>query len=128
MKHTHRRLSSVSLDTAISDPLDRGTMPMSTLIASDLWLLETSWDGESVGDIQVFKNAACGQSGVRVGPEDKWVWWAGVPRGKIKSYRFVELEPILPMTTHDEGLPFELPRAERKEKPDQAGKSGPAAA
>ena len=61
----YRRLARASLETPVSDPTDRNTMPMSTLLSSDQWLLETSWDGASIGDVQVFKNAACGHNGVR---------------------------------------------------------------
>lgn len=143
MRITHRRLASASLEHPINDPADRNVMPMSTLIASEQWLLETSWDGASIGDVQIFKNASCGQNGVRttidsdetdergrpkqIPKPDEWIWWGGVPRGRIKSYRFTEEEHPRPMTM-DEGLPFELPNAQRKEKPEQAGKGGSATA
>jgi hypothetical protein len=144
MKLTHRRLSSVSLSDPVSDPSNRSIMHMSTLIASDLWLLETSWDGSSIGDIQVFINRACGQNGVRMtvpGTEvdargrlvevpapDDWAWWRGVPKGKVNSYSFVEEDVPAPATVEDVGLPFELPNAQPKAKPDQAGKGSPATA
>lgn len=133
----HRRLASASLTDPINDPADRNVMPMSTLIASDMWLLEVSWDGTEIGDVQVFKNKSCAANGERkvsekldrdrkpIPVEDEWVWWGGVPRGKIKSYRFVDQGQIRPMTV-DEGLPFELPKknAQREEKPVEAGKGG----
>lgn len=143
MRITYRRLASASLTDPINDPGDRNVMPMSTLIASEQWLLETSWDGASIGDVQIFKNASCGQNGLRINVDseeldergkkkqipklDEWIWWGGVPRGKIKSYRFTPEEHPQPLTL-DEGLPFELPNAERKAKPDQVGKGGPATA
>ncbi len=144
MKLSYRRLARVSLDTPVSDPLDRNTMPMSTLIESDFWLLETSWDGAAIGDIQVFKNAACGQNGVRMKDDkkkgvdglaldrpDEWVWWAGVPRGKVTSYRFADQEHPVPQTVGQEALPFELDppaNAQRKEKSLEAGaRGGPSA-
>jgi hypothetical protein len=133
----HRRLATVSLSEPISHPTDRNEMPMSTLIASDQWLLEVAWDGSSIGDVQIFKNASCGQNGahtmvphpkkldergkpLEVPKADEWKWWGAVPHGRIKSYRFHEDEHPQPMTV---GLPFELPNAQRKAKPDEAGSS-----
>jgi hypothetical protein len=119
----HRRLSDVSLDTAISDPSDRNYMAMSTLKSIDSdppneqWLLETSWDGDAIGDVQVFRNLSVGHNGLRMLDKankplpDSWVWWGGVPRGKVKSYRFAVREEIKPQTVKD---------AEREAKPGQA--------
>ena len=132
------RLSSASLEIPINDPNDRSEMPMSTLIASDKWLLETSWDGASIGDVQIFKNAKCDvngnalrhiegkKKGQKVDPE--WIWWGGVPRGKIKSYRFLDGANIRPATVEDVGMPFELPNAQRKEEPRPTREGGPAPA
>lgn len=126
------RLASANLEVPVYDPNDRSEMPMSTLIASDRWLLETSWDGASIGDIQVFKNTQCGPNGNSLVDTKgrkvaaQWVWWGGVPRGKIKSYRFLDIADRQPVT--DEGMPFELPNAQRKEESRQARKEGPSAA
>ncbi len=124
------RLASAMLDVPVSNPDDRSEMPMSTVIGSDRWLVETSWDGSSVGDLQIFKNTECGPSGdAKVFTEGKkkgqkvppvWIWWGGVPRGKIKSYKFLNAADIQPATVEDEGLPFELPNAQRKEESGQA--------
>jgi hypothetical protein len=132
----YRRLVAVSFDTAIQP--DRADMPMSTGIASDQWLFETSWDGSSIGDVQIYKNAACGPNGahimkadakkvdergkpLEVPLPDDWRWWGAVPHAKIKSYRFHENELPTPRTVD---LPFELPNAERKAKPDEARPRG----
>lgn len=147
---SYRRIATASLTDAINDPTDRNIMAMSTLIASDQFMHETSWDGSTIGDIQIFRNLACGPNGNRMptdekGPNgkplldadgkplmkpDEWVWWGGVPRGKIKSYRFVPDQHLVPNTL-DEGLPFELPKkpknAQRQEKPEQAGEGGSSA-
>ena len=124
------RLSSASLEVPVSNPFDRSEMPMSTLIASDRWLLETSWDGASIGDVQMFKNSECDPNGnALVHTEGKkkgqkvtpvWSWWGGVPRGKVKSYCFLDRVGIAPQTVEDEGMPFELPNAQRKEESRQA--------
>ncbi len=138
----YRRLATASLESPISHPTDRNEMPMSTLIGSDQWLIEAAWDGFAIGDIQIFKNASCGQNGnhlmkahpkkvdergkpLEVPVPDEWVWWGAVPHGRIKSYRFHEDEHPQPQTV---GLPFELPNAQREAKPDQAGASGKATA
>jgi hypothetical protein len=121
-----KRLSYVSLDTPISDPADRATLPMSTLIGSEQWLIEAAWDGSSIGDVQIFRNMNCNVHGARLHHGDgtimveDWHWWGGVPRGKIKGYKFWDAKTLTPMTT-DEGLPFELPNAQRKAKPLQVG-------
>lgn len=139
---THRRLAYVDLDTSISDPVDRTIMPMQRLIGVDgdppnhMWLIETSWDGASIGDVQVFRNQNCSHAGNPATDKDgeplpaNWVWWGGVPRGRIKSYRFAAGDVTLPMTLGDDVIPFELPKtdAERKEKPGSLGKGGPARA
>lgn len=123
MKITTRRLCYAALSEPISDSTDRNMMAMSTLIEDWNWLFETSWDGCVIGDIQIFRNTA------PKGQKEEWVWWGGVPRGKIKNYKFTPDHRLTPQTLEeDEGLPFELPNAERKAKPDQAGKGGPAAA
>ena len=121
------RLATASLEKPINNPADRSEMPMSTLIASDVWLIETSWDGASIGDIQLFKNAKVTASGdalrhlegkkkgQKVDPD--WIWWGGVPRGMIKSYRFADGTNIRPSTEEDAGMPFELTSGQRKEEP-----------
>lgn len=92
-----RRLKSVCLTEQIGDPADRSVMAMSTLLANEEWLLECSWDGERIGDVQVFRNASAA-NGRHPTPGSEWVWWGGVPCGKIKSYRFEDGEYISPMT------------------------------
>jgi hypothetical protein len=123
-----RRLKSAALVDPVNDPSDRAIMPMSTLLATDEWLLECGWDGFSIGDVQVFRNENA-KNGFRAkGPDGKplpdvWVWWGGVPHGKIKSYRFMDDADIQPQTM--EPMPLELNlHAERKEEPRQAGKQG----
>lgn len=114
----HRRLVTVCLDTPISDPNDRGVMPMSTLIASHQWLMEASWDGAIIGDVQIFRNTNVGPTGAPLldgfGTEvpPAWTWWNGVPRGKVKSYRFEDAATIQPMT---------VKHAEPAPKPKSAG-------
>ncbi len=120
-----RRLKSASLVDPVNDPSDRAIMPMSTLLATEEWLLECGWDGFSVGDVQVFRNQNCLNGHRAKTPDGKpmpdvWVWWAGVPRGKIKSYRFVDGTEIQPQTLN---LPFD---AERKEESRQSGKGAKA--
>jgi hypothetical protein len=133
MKHV--RLASASLDAPVTNPFDRTEMPMSTLIASDRWLLETSWDGSSIGDVQLFKNSECDpsgnskvyQDGKKQGQkvEPSWSWWGAIPRGKIKSYVLLFASQIRPSTVEDEPMPFELPNAQRKEESGQARKGVP---
>jgi hypothetical protein len=128
------RLETASLEVPVSNPKDRQEMPMSTLIASDRWLLETSWDGASIGDIQIYSNSECTHAGdAKVYQDGKnkgqkvppvWTWWGGVPNGKIKSYRFLNAADVRP-SSEDEGLPFS---AQRKEEPRQASKAGAPAA
>jgi hypothetical protein len=116
-----RRLSYVQLDTQVSDPVDRQLMPMSTLISVDAdppnlqWLLETTWDGSGIGDVQVFKNRSVGHNGIKTAEKDDWVWWGGVPRGKIRSYRFSDGQGIQPTTVGS---------GQRKEEPRQVDKAG----
>jgi hypothetical protein len=138
----HRRLSHVSLDTAINDPSDRTVMPMQTIITIDadppnpLWLAEAPFVDGRIGDIQLFQNTNCHpQSGKPM--QDKggkdlpaaWKWWGGIPCAKIKNYRFSkeEIESIQPETVA-EPVPFELPKtttnAEREEKPRKAREEG----
>ncbi len=120
------RLSLVSIEEPISDPTDRGVMPMSTLIASPRWLLEAAWDGVALGDVQVYKNDGCTDSGVqRLDAEgkpvpDSWLWWGGVPHGRIKSYKFADAVNLRPQTVAE--LPFK--NAERKAKSREAGETG----
>lgn len=146
MRIIYRRLACAALEHPINDPLDRNVMAMSTLIASEQWLHEVPWDGMGIGDVSVFRNKAFAHNGTRmtkpgdevdargrrieVPLEDEWVWWSGVPRAKIKSYRFLDEDCPLPQTIPDPELPFELPNrnAQRKEKSDQAGEGGPATA
>lgn len=129
----HRRLAYACLETHVSDPGDRNTMPMTTLIGIDatppnhLWLIETAWDGASIGDIQLFKNESCGPSGqLTMGPDgkpvpNKWVWWGGVPRGKVKSYRFANADGAIQPQTAEDVPPFEFTRAQREAKSRQTG-------
>jgi hypothetical protein len=77
-----RALSMVQLDTAISFPDDRNTMPMSTLIASNDWQFDAEWDGLRIGDIQMYKRT-----------ESEWKWYAAIPCFRIKTYRWVDGEP-----------------------------------
>ena len=131
MTITYRRIATASLEAPVQDPSDRNILPMSTLVTVDhehpnhLWLAEAAWDGLGIGDIQVWKNANAnagtgqpkfGDNGDPLEPE--WVWWAGIPRGRVKSYKFGgEHAELKPQT--------EKPFAERQEKP---GKAGPARA
>ncbi len=130
----YRRLATVQLTDPLSDPKDRGLMPMSTIFDSDQWLVEVSWDGAVIGDAQVFKNENASGPSVRTTDRNgdplpfAWVWWAGVPRGKIKSYRFMDADKIQPQTLPIDALPFELPNAQRKTEPRQVAKAGPAPA
>jgi hypothetical protein len=107
---------------------------MSTLIASPLWLLETTWDGLSIGDVQIFKNENCTHSGVPVlDPDGKtlppdWKWWNGVPCDKVKNYKFIDTSMMVPRTVEDPGMPFELGNVQLKEESGQAGKGKPARA
>jgi len=122
------RLAVAQLTDPVSDPTDRNVLPMSTLILSDAFMTEVSWDGCTIGDAQVYKNRNCNANGVKMKDAsghdlpDDWMWWAGVPRAKIKSYRFADSTNMKPQTVADPGLPFELPNAQRKEESRQAGK------
>lgn len=126
----HRRLASVLLVEPVSDPTDRGLMPMSTVFSTDQWMIEVAWDGAVIGDAQIFKNRNCNANGARaldtsdVPLPKAWVWWAGVPRGKIKSYRFEDAGEIRPMTPDPDDVPFATSDAQRKAEPRQASKSG----
>lgn len=123
------RVSHASLSDPVADPENRQIMPMSTLVGTDdqtEWLLETTWDGSVIGDIQVFRNkniAGNGQAmkdpaGKALPPE--WIWWAGVPRGKIRSYRLHDRSLIKPGTVEGDEikLPFD---GKRKGEPREAG-------
>ena len=127
------RLSQASLtDPAMSLEDPQRTM-LSTPIASDEWLLEADWDGRSLGDLHIFrnKNAREGQRLIdhegEPDPETgklpylpfKWVWFAGVPCGKIKSYYFLPEDRPAPRTLHAE--PQAKPGASRKDAPKKAG-------
>lgn len=120
----YRRIAQASLDCAINDPLDRSVMHMSTLIDSEQFLHEAPWDGMTIGDIQIFKNESCGPNGIPSthtvdGKTENlppvWKWWGGVPRGKIRSYRFLDAHDMVPMTLPDDPIPFEI-HGEREEK------------
>jgi hypothetical protein len=115
----HRRLSLVCLESPVNDPSDRSILPMSTLIASEQWLLEASWDGVAIGDVQIFRNANVGPTGQPIvegmGPE--WEWWGAVPRGRVKSYRFEDGAGIKPLTVKN---------AEPQAKPVEARARGTA--
>lgn len=149
MTITTRRIAIASLSEPISDNSDRNIMAMSTLIASDQWLIETGWDGKSIGDLQIFRNLACGPNGLRMledppkgkdgkplldengkqipgaPKKDEWVWWGGVPFAKVKWYRFDKEAHVTPLTTGDDTLPFNLPsHVESKEESRKAGKGG----
>jgi hypothetical protein len=119
-------LSRVLLAEPISDPLDRSTMPMSTVIASEQWLIQATWDGSNIGDVHIFKNENTLPSGVR--QEDSegvpmpylWTWWTGIPCGKIKQYFLLDRSTVRP---DHEKLPFD---AQREAKPRSPGEKRPA--
>lgn len=132
--NTHVRLSVVALDTAINDPNDRTILAMSTLIATDEWLLEAPWNGHHVGDVQVYRNKNV-VNGKRLVDEvevdgtiisspkpDAWYWWQAVPSGRIKSYRLADSAHLVPQTLTP------LSDAERKEEPRKARTGGQATA
>ena len=119
MSVVYRRLQSASLVDPVSDPSDRYELPKSTLIATEEWLLECAWDGVAIGDIHVYKNKNF-RNGQRLDPKDDWSWWAGVPRGKVKSYRF-EVDDAATMTPSSLGSG--APHGERQKEPGSAGKS-----
>lgn len=124
------RLSHVNLTDPVNDPEDRYIDPMSTLIGTDdqcMWLLETTFDGSIIGDVQIFRNTNAlpnGQS--KVDETGKmlppvWKWWSGVPRGKIRNYRFYDRAILKPGTVEEaHELPFD---GKRKAEPGQAGKA-----
>jgi len=120
---TTRRLVRICLKEPLNDPNDRGVMPMSTVIASHQWLIEASWDGAVLGDPQVFRNTNVGPTGAPLEDQDglplapAWVWWNGVPRDMVKSYRFEDADRIKPMTTKN---------AEPQSKPVEARARGAA--
>jgi hypothetical protein len=113
MTVTTRRLALAALDTPVMDATDRNIMPMGTLIASEMWLIEVPWDGARIGDAQVFINRACnpGNGAKEPGADDRWEWWTGVPASRIKNYRFLDTDRPSPQT---------LKNAERQEKPGKA--------
>jgi hypothetical protein len=124
------RLTRVLLSEPVSDPTDRGVMPMSTLIASDQWMFEAAWDGLVLGDVHIFRNANATSPTQRILAEDgsgplpfAWVWWTGVPRGKVKQYFLEDVGQLQPMTA--DALPFATD-VQREAKPRQAGKAGTA--
>lgn len=120
----HRRLASAQLEATVSDPADRNTLPMSTLIGIDAeppnyqWLLETTWDGSSIGDIHIFRNLSCNPNGQMIDPKKKneWIWWGGVPRGKVKAYRFAADDVPVPET----GGKYAQRKAESTKAPQSA--------
>jgi hypothetical protein len=130
----HVRLSSVALEHAVNDPLDRTIMPMSTLIDCPQFLFEASWDGERIGDVHIFKNENCNQAGQPLKDDDgkdlapAWKWWNGVPCDKVKSYKLLDVSKMTPNTVEDAGMPFELGNVQRKEKSGQASEGKPARA
>lgn len=99
-----RALASAALDAQARDPNDRMVLPMSTLIASEEWHLEAAWDGLEIGDVQVYR---------RKPGTTEWVWWGGVPRGKIVTYFWADDFPKPSCLKKTD--------AERKEEPLQAG-------
>lgn len=120
----HLRIKLATLKDAISDAQKRQLMAMSTLISSDQLLIETTWDGSAIGDLQVFLNEATGPNGQRlvnrvdgkdVPVADKWVWWTGVPRENVKNYRFADEEILEPQTVN----PF---HAQPKQEPASPSK------
>jgi hypothetical protein len=124
------RLSHVNLTDPVNDPENRYIDPMSTLIGTDdqvTWLLETTWDGSIIGDVQIYRNENAlpnGQS--KVDADGKklaadWKWWSGVPRGKIRNYRFYDRSILKPGTVGELELPFI--DGKRETKPGSTGKA-----
>ncbi len=124
----HIRFEAVALEHPVSDPMDRSIMPMSTLIASPLWLLEATWDGSRIGDVQIYKNENCTHGGMpNQDPSGKdlppaWKWWNGVPCDKVKSYKRFDASACQPSTVEVGSLPFRLGDVQPEAKPRQAGK------
>ena len=114
----NKRVIYAGLSEPISDSTDRSMMAMSTLVDDPtVFLYEAPFEDGRIGDIQIFRNLNKDPKG-----EPDWKWWGGVPAAKIKSYRFAPEDALSPDTV--DGLPFELPHAEREAKPVEAGKGG----
>ena len=126
----------VLLTDQASDPEDRyTTMPMSTLIGTTdqhEWLLEADWDGARLGDVQIFRNkSVLGNGKLRTDEEgkraaDEWVWWGGVPRGKIRWYRFFDRSDMKPGCLGEDvlELPFNAQREAKARTPRQGETRG----
>lgn len=124
------RLSHVNLTDPVNDPEDRYIDPMSTLIGTDdqvTWLLETTFDGSTIGDVQIYRNTNALPNGKsKVDDAGKplpaaWKWWGGVPRGKIRNYRFYDRSLLRPGTVEEDELPFL--DGKRKTKPGSTGEA-----
>ena len=127
-----RRLSRVNIEGQVNDSSDRTILPMSTLVSIDedppcyTWLLETTWDGSQIGDVQIFRNRNVSHDEVRKKDsegnvlEPDWYWWGGVPNGRIKTYKFAASEAAT-ITPQSVAVTFNI-NAERKEEPRQATK------
>lgn len=99
-----RRLEAAALKDSAVHPTDRYQMPMSTLLSGEEWLLETDWNGRTIGDIQVFRNANAREGRALLDGDKQplpavWTWWGSVPCAMVKTYRF--LEPIEPQSVKD---------------------------
>lgn len=91
-------LETAHLDAPCS--LERG-QSMSTLIASEEWVLETNLDEASgvIGDIRLYRNQDASQNKTdNTGPEPvvtrpKGPYWGSIPAARVKCYRFLNGEP-----------------------------------
>lgn len=108
------RLAMAALQEAIMDTQHRVVEPMSTLIGvntdgqpSDLWLIETSWDGASISDVVIYINRRCnpGSLAREVKNHDtgelyphEWAYWGSVPASRVKNYKVLDADKPTPQT------------------------------
>jgi len=129
----YKRISKAILEAPIRDPDNANIIPMSTLVGIDAnppnhaWLLETTWDGRMIGDVHIFRNLNANPSlgsqlkdSKGIPKEPEWVWWGGIPCGKVLSYSFAKSETAT-MVPHTEAMHFEVD-AQREEKPRTTSK------
>jgi hypothetical protein len=72
--------------------LERG-MGMSTLIASEEWVIEADYAAGVLGDVRLYRNQDVADIDPKTNERRRGKYWGSVPAHRVKCYRFLHGEP-----------------------------------